>query len=74
MSDFTASLNIGVVFSKTELDTGVDFTPSGDLGQIVITSTGGFGEGGFGEGGFGGSTTTLVLSGGLTTWTNINTP
>lgn len=73
MSDFTATLDIGVPFSSTELDTVVDFTPTGDQGQIIVSGSTGFGEGGFGEGGFGGDSTTLILNGAPTIWTNIET-
>lgn len=72
MSDFTAIIEQGVPFTATELDEGVDFTPSGDLGQVVISGSG-FGEGGFGEGGFGGSSS-VTLSSVTTVWTNIETP
>lgn len=73
MSDFTSIIEISGTFTTVELDSGVDFTPTGDQGQIIVTNVG-FGEGGFGEGGFGGDTETLVLNGPVTTWTNIETP
>lgn len=74
MSDFTSIPDSGVPFTTFEEDTGVDFVAIGDQGVIVVTTQTGFGEGGFGEGPFGGGTTTVILSGGTTIWTNINTP
>lgn len=71
MSDFTNILDVNIFLVDTELDTGVDFTPTGDLGQIVI-STEGWGEdewgGPWGEG------TTLTLNAPPTSWTNIDEP
>ena len=72
MSDFTNNLEAYGQFVSVELDTNVDFFPSGDSGIIVSTGTG-FGEGGFGEGPFGG-TVTYTLNYQLTQWTNIETP
>lgn len=72
MSDFTNIADIGGTFSATELDAGVDFVNTGDLGVITIVGVG-FGEGGFGQGPFGGGTS-LMISGGVTIWININTP
>lgn len=72
MSDFAAVAEQGVPFSATELDEGVDFTDSGDVGQVVIPGAG-FGEGGFGEGPFGGPST-YILSPIITVWTNVGTP
>jgi hypothetical protein len=72
MSDFTNIIRVAVPFTATELDAGVDFVPSGDLGTITITGSG-FGEGRFGETPFGG-TQTVIVSAGKTNWTNIETP
>ena len=49
-----------------------DFHPIGDESSIVIEGSG-FGEGGFGEGPFGGGET-VIVSGGETSWTNIEEP
>lgn len=72
MNDFTPIFDVAVPFSSTELDSGVDFTPSGDMGQVIVQGAG-FGEGGFGEGVFGGSDT-IILGSSPTIWTNIETP
>lgn len=69
MSDFASVPESGVVFSATELDTGVDFSSDLDVGSIFssteldsgvdFTPTGDLGhiilttQVGFGEGGFG---------------------
>jgi len=46
-----------------------DFIDIGDAGVILIPGVG-FGEGGFGEGPFGGGSS-LIVSSGITTWTEI---
>lgn len=74
MSDFTATLDIQVPFTATELSGGVDFTPTGDFGQIIISNRTGFGEGGFGEGGFGGDILSVTINISETQWTEIETP
>lgn len=72
MSDFTNIVEINGIFEAVELDEGVDFTETGDQGQIIVTGSG-FGEGGFGEGPFGGGIT-VTLSSPTTNWTNVDTP
>lgn len=72
MPDFSDVIDISGIFTDFELDTGVDFVDTGDLGAIII-SGGGFGEGGFGEGPFGGGTT-VILTSPTTTWTDIGSP
>lgn len=74
MPDFTAVIEGEVIFVATELDEGVDFTDSGDSGQIIVPGLG-YGEGGYGEGGYGGDATIVVINGNVPTiWTNIDTP
>lgn len=57
-----------------EYDLG-DFTEIGDGDTAIVSPIpSGFGEGGFGEGGFGGDGATVVISSGVTSWTDIETP
>lgn len=73
MSDFSNTIESGVVFISYELDSGVDFVASGDEGVIVVPGYG-YGEGPYGEGTYGGGDTTIVVGNSPTVWTNIETP
>lgn len=74
MSDFTNVIDSGVVFSNISESDTVDFTPTGDDGLIIVTTTSRYGEGVFGEGPYGGGTTTVIIGVPTTVWTNIDTP
>ncbi|MCI0554203.1 MAG: hypothetical protein L0287_24905, partial [Anaerolineae bacterium] len=64
----TVPVQVGAIMPTDDSD----FFPIGDEGVVTIEGSG-WGEGGFGEGPWGGGTT-VILSGGETVWTEIETP
>lgn len=72
MSDFTNETEIAGIFSKYELDDGVDFQATGDFGLLTIEDYG-WGEGGWGDIPWGGGQT-VIIDTPTTIWTNIETP
>lgn len=73
MSDFSNILDVGVPFSRFELDEGVDFYNIGDGGVIIVEGSG-YGDDGYGDGPYGGSETTIIIDNPTTEWTNIFQP
>lgn len=73
VSDFSDILEIGGVFSETELDTGVDFTETDD-GYAIVTAGSGWGDEPWGDEPWGGEVQVIVISNPITTWTDIETP
>lgn len=71
-SSFSDVLDEVVAFSDYEVgDDVVDFVPTGDFG--AVTTTIGWGDGEWGNMPWGGTSTT-ILTGNTTIWTNIDTP
>lgn len=73
MSDFTNIVDVGGVFTSTELDEGVDFFDSGEAGTIIIVGSA-YGEGIYGEGIYGGSKQSIIITFPVTEWIDIDTP
>lgn len=71
MSDFTNITDIHIDFTETELDSGVDFFSTDDLGTVIISGSGWGDDWG---GPWGGEDVVIPVLSPTTQWTDIDEP
>lgn len=72
MSDFTNITDIHIDFTETELDSGVDFFSTDDMGTVIIAGSG-WGDD-WGDIPWGGEDVVIPVLAPTTQWTNIDEP
>lgn len=73
MSDFTNITDIHIDFTETELDDGVDFTSTDDMGTVIISGSG-WGDGPWGDMPWGGEDLVIPVVAPTTQWTDVDEP